>query len=106
MPADSSAKAPAAAMPGAAQAQVETRAETFDVADSLGNHLGWGYDIYVNGKKTLHQPIIPQVSGNHYFQTQADAQKVGDLVALRMRTMGGSFYSITVSDLDSLGIAP
>ena len=28
---------------------------------------GWGYDIHVDGKRLIHQPIIPVIPGNKVF---------------------------------------
>ena len=42
---------------------------------------GWGYDIYVKGKKYIHQTTIPSVPGTSGFASKKDAKKVGELVA-------------------------
>ncbi len=78
-------------------------AKTFEVIDSLGKSHGWGYDLYVNEKKTIHQPMIPAVPGNNSFASQADAEKIGALAAEKMKKTG-SLPTISVHDLDSLGI--
>lgn len=77
--------------------------KTFEVKDSLGRSQGWGYDIYVNGKKTIHQPIIPAVPGNTPFKTGNDAQKVG-LFAMDKMLKQGSLPTILIKELDSLGV--
>jgi len=77
--------------------------KTFEVKDSTGVSQGWGYDIYVNGKKTIHQPIIPAVPGNNSFKTESDAQKVG-LFAIDKMIRGGSLPTILIKELDSLGV--
>jgi hypothetical protein len=77
--------------------------KTFEVIDSVGKSHGWGYDLYVNGKKTIHQPIIPAVPGNNSFASESDARKIGDVAAAKMKTTG-SLPTILVHDLDSLGI--
>lgn len=82
---------------------IQVEARTFEATDSTGKKTGWGYDLYVNGKRTIHQPIIPAVSGNSAFHSEADAKKTGDYAAQKfMRT--GQFPSITLDELDSLGI--
>lgn len=41
---------------------------------------GWGYDIYVNGKKYIHQATIPSVPGTLGFVSEKEALKVGEFV--------------------------
>lgn len=77
--------------------------KTFEVKDSVDISQGWGYDIYVNGKKTIHQPIIPAVPGNNSFKTESDAQKVG-LFAMDKMLKQGSLPTILIKELDSLGV--
>ena len=77
--------------------------KTFEVKDSTGKSQGWGYDIYVNGEKTIHQPIIPAVPGNNSFKTENDAQKVGSF-ALDKMLKEGSLPTILIKELDSLGV--
>src|SRR5687767_6963704 len=65
--------------------QVETNAfqgsmevKTFEVNDTLNRKLqGWGYDIYINGKRAIHQPIIPAIPGNNSFSSEEKARKAG-----------------------------
>lgn len=77
--------------------------KTFQVKDSAGRSQGWGYDIYVNGKKTIHQPIIPAVSGNNSFKSESDAQKVA-LFAVDKMLKEGPLPTILIKELDSLGV--
>lgn len=77
--------------------------KTFEVKDSLGRSQGWGYDIYVEGNKTIHQPIIPAIPGNNSFKTETDAKKVGTFAIGKM-LKEGSLPTILVTELDSLGI--
>ncbi len=80
-------------------------AKTFEVRDSTNQLTGWGYDLYVDGKRSIHQPHIPAIAGNNPFKTQADAQRVGDLAALKMRA-GMGLPTISLAELDSLNIKP
>lgn len=80
-----------------------TEAKAFEVRDSLGNLRGWGYDIYIDGQRTIHQPIIPGVSGTNSFKTEAEAKKVGDLVAAKILRYGG-LQQVTIAELDSMNI--
>jgi len=45
---------------------------------------GYGYDIMVNGKKMIHQPTIPAVSGNRGFNSESDAANAGALVKRKL----------------------
>ena len=83
--------------------KMQIEVKTFPVKDSADKLKGYGYDLYVDGKKTIHQPIIPAVPGNDAFATEQDAQRTGDLAAAKMKATG-SFPSLTVHELDSLGI--
>ncbi len=40
----------------------------------------YGYEIYANNKKIIHQPSIPALPGNEGFATKASAEKVATLV--------------------------
>lgn len=81
--------------------QIEVR--TYAVKDSADKLKGYGYDLYVDGKKTIHQPIIPAVPGNDAFATEDDAKRTGDMAAAKMKATG-SFPSLTIHELDSIGI--
>lgn len=41
---------------------------------------GWGFDIYMNDKKFIHQPHIPAINGVHPFKSKEDAGKVAELM--------------------------
>jgi hypothetical protein len=77
--------------------------KTFEVKDSTGKSVGWGYDIYIENKKMIHQPIIPAIAGNNPFKTEKQAQLVGELAATKIKELG-SLPTISVHELDSLGI--
>ncbi len=64
---------------------------------------GWGYDVFVGGKRFIHQPNIPAIEGNIPFNNEADANKVAELVA---KKIGMNIIPPTVSyqELDSLGV--
>ena len=77
--------------------------KTFVVNDSTRKKTGWGYDLYIDGKRTIHQPLIPAVPGTDAFVTEEDAKKTGELAIKKMKQTG-TFPTITIHDLDSLGI--
>ncbi|HEY0030520.1 MAG TPA: DUF4907 domain-containing protein [Bacteroidia bacterium] len=78
--------------------------KTFEVKDSAsGKSLGWGYDIYSDDHITIHQPIIPGIQGNQSFSTEEKAKITGALALSKMKLFGG-LPTITLEELDSLGI--
>ncbi|HXC05008.1 MAG TPA: DUF4907 domain-containing protein, partial [Bacteroidia bacterium] len=64
---------------------------------------GWVYDIYISGKKSIHQPVIPAVPGNQNFASEKDARVTGELMAYKIKH-GITPPSISSSELDSLHI--
>jgi hypothetical protein len=70
---------------------------------TLQNANGWGYQIRQNGKLLLDQPVIPGRPGTAGFQTQADAQRVAELVKTKLQA---EVFPPTVSedDLKNLNI--
>lgn len=66
---------------------------------------GWGYDIFVDGKKYIHQPYVPAVSGLQPFLSREDALKAGHYVAQKIRA-GILPPSVSPAELDSLGVLP
>lgn len=78
--------------------------KTFEIKDTVsGKSLGWGYDIYVDGKRNIHQPILPGVPGNQHFSSEKDATITGTFAVNKMKQTGG-LPTITIKELDSLGI--
>lgn len=77
--------------------------KTFVVKDSADKEEGWGYDLYVDGKRTIHQPLIPAVPGNDAFATENEAKLTGELAVKKMK-LTGAFPTISVHELDSLGV--
>lgn len=78
--------------------------KTFEVKDSTsGKSLGWGYDIYLDDRLTIHQPIIPAVEGNLHFNTEENARKTGTFAAEKIKH-SGSMPTLSIQELDSLGV--
>jgi hypothetical protein len=77
--------------------------KTYAVKDSTGKPQGWGYDIYVENVKTIHQPIIPAIPGNRSFKTEGDALKTG-LFAINKMKKEASLPTLLIKELDSLGV--
>ena len=85
------------------QKNMQIEVKTYAVKDSADKLKGYGYDLYIDGKKTIHQPIIPAVPGNNAFATEEEAKRTGELAAAKMKATG-SFPSLTIHELDSIGI--
>lgn len=89
--------------PKTAAGGLQVEAKTFPVPATDAHAAGWGYDLYVGGKRTIHQDIIPAVQGNQPFATEEDARKTGALAAKKMMETG-DFPTISVDELKTLGI--
>jgi Domain of unknown function (DUF4907) len=70
----------------------------FSAADST-----FGYDIYMEGRRFIHQSSIPGVAGNKGFRRKRDAEKVAALVVekLNRKIMPPS---VTKHEMDSLKV--
>lgn len=64
---------------------------------------GWGYDILINGKLYIHQPIIPGVQGNRVFSSEEKAREAGELVISKIRN-NILPPSVSVEELDNRGL--
>lgn len=64
---------------------------------------GYGYKIYRDQKPYIFQPFIPVVAGKYSFGSEEDAEQVGRLVLDRLSK--GEDFSVTMEDLNRLGIA-
>jgi hypothetical protein len=76
---------------------------TIEVKTFAAEGGGFGYDIYINGVKTIHQPHRPGLPGNQGFDTEAKASKAGEFVAAKIRN-NLMPPSISQKELDSLGV--
>jgi hypothetical protein len=70
---------------------------------TIKTDLGWGYDVYMNGSMYVHQPHMPAVSGNKGFKSEEDAKRTAELVIYKIKN-NIIPPSLTVSELDSLGV--
>jgi hypothetical protein len=83
---------------------VSFETKTFEVKDSSSKKmLGWGYDIFIDGKRTIHQPIIPAVPGNNSFSSEEKAKKTAEFAVGKMKS-SGSLPTLSIEELDSLGV--
>jgi hypothetical protein len=65
--------------------------------------IGWGYDLYIDGKKTIHQPHIPGVAGTKGFSSKENAQKAANFVLFKLKN-NIMPPSVSKEELDSLGV--
>ena len=81
--------------------------KTFEVKDKDSKKtIGWGYDLYIapeNDHPAIHQSNIPAIQGNKSFSTEEKARMTGEYAASKMKTTG-SLPTITIKELDSLGV--
>ena len=68
----------------------------------LSDDRGWYYEIYQGNTLLIKQDKIPGVSGNLYFKSKNDAQKIAFLVVDKLEHH--KMPSITSMDLDSCNI--
>ena len=70
--------------------------------DATSGVNGFGYDIYIDRKRYVHQPNIPAVAGNKGFSTEAAASKTAAFVCYKIQH-NIMPPSLTPEELDSLG---
>ena len=46
---------------------------------------GYGYDVFVDGKRLIHQPTIPGQPGIAGFKKKSDSEKVAQLVIRKLK---------------------
>jgi hypothetical protein len=55
---------------------------TYQIINSTGN--SFGYEIFIDKKRFIHQTVVPATSGNKGFKSKRDAQKVAELVSRKI----------------------
>lgn len=76
------------------------RNDTLKSQESIG---GFGYDIMMNGRLYLHQPMIPAVQGLKTFNSEKDAKKMAEFVLTKIKN-NIMPPTVSISEIDSLGI--
>jgi hypothetical protein len=69
---------------------------TYSVIAAANNT--WGYDIFVNGKLTIHQPNIPGQSGQQGFSSKETAEEIAKIIVGKIKN-GEMLPAITSQDL-------
>jgi hypothetical protein len=62
----------------------------------------YGYDVFVDGRLTIHQTSIPGLPGNEGFKTREDAVKVAELVKYKISN-GEMPPTVTIEEMKSMG---
>jgi hypothetical protein len=55
---------------------------TYKIINSIDNTFG--YNIFIDDKIFIHQPVIPATIGNQGFKSEQDAKKVAELVIYKI----------------------
>lgn len=76
--------------------------KTFEVNDSAGKSNGWGYDVFKNNTKMIHQTVIPGKEGNQFFNSENSAKAIGNLVAAKLKANPNDLPTILPSEIDSV----
>jgi hypothetical protein len=63
----------------------------------------YGYEIWIDGTKTIYQASIPGLPGNEGFSSEEKAKKAGEFVAVKIRK-NQMPPTVTPEELDSLGV--
>ena len=66
-------------------------------------HEEWGFDILMDNKMIIHQPLIPAVTGNRGFKSEYDAMTTASFMIEKLRK-GMTPPTISTQELDSLGV--
>ena len=69
----------------------------------IAPHDTYGYDIYDDNHKLIHQPSIPGLPGNDGFKTKADALKVAQLVCDKLKN-GEMPPSVSLKEMKQLKV--
>jgi|WetSurSiteA1Bulk_404760.scaffolds.fasta_scaffold02176_3 hypothetical protein len=63
---------------------------------------GWGYQVLVNNRVFIDQPIIPVLEGNRAFPNRRSALKAGTIVKKKLQAR--QLPNLTREDLEKIGI--
>ena len=64
--------------------------------------MGWGYDILTNGHPYIHQNVIPDIKGQHGFQSKQEALAVGQKVYDRL--VANQIPVVTIDEMRQLHV--
>jgi uncharacterized protein DUF4907 len=78
--------------------------QMYVVLKPIHTEMGWGYDIWVDKGRFMHQPFIPAIPGRHGFKTKEDALAVGKIVYDRI--IAGQMPMVSVEEIKDMGLLP
>lgn len=84
-------------------AQIDVRVYNNDTMKHDAKYTGFGYAILIYGEQQISQPHKPGMPGLNGFKTAADAKKVGEFVAYKIRN-NIMPPAVSVQEMDSLGV--
>lgn len=84
-------------------AKIDVLVYNNDTVKQDAKYTGYGYAILVFGARQVNQPHRPGMPGLEGFKTAADAKKVGEFVAYKIRN-NLMPPSVTMQEMDSLGV--
>lgn len=75
----------------------------YTIVTSQDSEIGWGYQLFKDGKLMIDQKHIPAIEGNIGFSTKEDAEKTANFIIGKIKN--GAFPpTVSVEELDSLGV--
>ena len=85
------------------QSQKKTNSTPIGFSNRIifNENIGWGYQIFENGKLIIDQKNIPAVQGNSGFKTKEDAEIVCQFVTRKLEQKEFP-PSVSVDEIDSL----
>lgn len=81
----------------------DAKADNLKVEIIENKNETYGYEIWENDNRIIHQPNIPVITGNDGFSKKKDAFRTGCFVISKIQK---DIFppTITISELDSLGV--
>ncbi len=64
---------------------------------------GWGFDIYVDGKRYIHQPTVPVVAGVMGFGSKEQSETAGKMMVEKLRQCKMP-PALDENDLETIGV--
>lgn len=79
--------------------QTSLKNAEFQIKTYQNNSGGYGYDIFVNSARTIHQPHIPGLRGVKGFDLESQAEQAANLVIDKLQS-GMMPPTITEQEID------
>jgi tRNA(Ile2) C34 agmatinyltransferase TiaS len=81
----------------------KSKSENMRVAIITSEYGGYGYDIFRDGKLTIHQPHIPASYGLRGFATKEHARKAAKAVVEKLQQSEDP-PTLTLAELEKMGV--